>query len=79
MNLAGRVALVTAGSKGIGRAIALRLAADGADVAISYAHDDAAAAESVAAIERLGRRALAMRSGRDRCRRASPTRRWLPA
>ena len=62
MNLAGRVALVTAGSKGIGRAIALRLAADGADVAISYAHDDAAAAESVAAIESLGRRALAMRA-----------------
>ena len=62
MNLAGRVALVTAGSKGIGRAIALRLAADGADVAISYAHDDAAAAESVAAIESLGRRTLAMRA-----------------
>ncbi len=62
MNLAGRVALVTAGSKGIGRAIALRLAADGADVAISYAQDGTAAAESVAAIERLGRRALAMRA-----------------
>lgn len=65
MNLAGRVALVTAGSKGIGRAIALRLAADGADVAISYAHDDAAAAESVAAIESLGRRALAMRAAAE--------------
>ena len=44
MKLAGRVALVSAGSKGIGRAIALRLAADGADIAISFAHDEAAAA-----------------------------------
>jgi len=62
MKLAGRVALVTAGSRGIGRAIALRLAEDGADVAISYASDDAAAAECVRAIEARGRRALAVRA-----------------
>ncbi|MEZ4334346.1 MAG: SDR family oxidoreductase [Myxococcota bacterium] len=62
MGLDGRVALVTAGSKGIGRATALRLARDGADVAISYARDDAAAADTVAAIEALGRRAFALRA-----------------
>lgn len=60
--LAGRVALVTAGSRGIGRAIALRLARDGADVAISYASNEEAASETVAAIERLGRRAFALRA-----------------
>jgi NAD(P)-dependent dehydrogenase (short-subunit alcohol dehydrogenase family) len=57
--LAGRVALVTGGSRGIGRAIALALAEDGADVAVNFRRDEGAAKETVAEIEKLGRRARA--------------------
>ena len=64
--LAGRVALVTGGSRGIGRAIALRLAKDVADVAVNYRRDADAAAAVVAAIEAMGRRAKAYAASVDR-------------
>ena len=61
----GRIALVTGAGRGVGRAIALALAADGADVAVNYRRDDDAAAEVAAAIEGLGRRAIVVRASVD--------------
>jgi 3-oxoacyl-[acyl-carrier protein] reductase len=61
-NLNGRVALVTGGSRGIGAAIALRLARDGADVAITYESAADRAAQVVKEIEQIGRRGLAVQA-----------------
>ncbi|MGW6907924.1 SDR family oxidoreductase [Streptomyces sp. NPDC054940] len=60
--LHGKVALVTGGSRGIGAATALRLAREGADVAVTYVHGKEAAEEVVRAVQALGRRAVALRA-----------------
>ena len=56
MSLNGRLALVTGGGRGIGRAISLALVEDGADIAIHYNKDDESAKETAQAIADLGRR-----------------------
>ncbi len=60
--LADKVALVTGGSRGIGRAIALKLASWGAHVAINYQQDDRAAREVSEQVGALGRKAVAIRA-----------------
>ena len=62
MSFKGKAALVTGGSRGIGKAIALELARRGADVAFNYFRSDSAAAETQREIEDLGVRCLRIRA-----------------
>lgn len=62
MKLEGKKALVTGASRGIGRAIALALAAEGADVAVNYAGSEAAAKAVAAEIEAMGRKAIVIQA-----------------
>jgi 3-oxoacyl-[acyl-carrier protein] reductase len=60
--LEGKTAFITGGSRGIGAAIAKRLAADGANIAITYTKDANAAASVVKEVERAGRKAIAVQA-----------------
>ena len=62
MRLAGKTALVTGGSRSIGRAIAVAFARDGADVAINYVQHPAEAEAVAREIEEMGRRALVIQA-----------------
>jgi pteridine reductase len=61
-SLAGQVALVTGASKRIGRSVALRLASEGADIAVNYRNSKAEADEVVTQIVSMGRRAVAFQA-----------------
>ncbi|HEY8167179.1 MAG TPA: 3-oxoacyl-[acyl-carrier-protein] reductase [Candidatus Limnocylindrales bacterium] len=60
IDLTGRSAVVTGGSRGIGRAICLRLAEQGADICFSYLGNATAAATTISGVEAFGRRAVAV-------------------
>lgn len=60
MKVQGRAAIVTGGGRGIGRAITLALAQEGADVAINYRRDEEAANETITEVKKLGRKGIAV-------------------
>ena len=60
--LVGKIALVTGASRGIGKAIAMELARDGADVIVNYSKDEKGASEVAKEIEKLGRKAVAIKA-----------------
>jgi 3-oxoacyl-[acyl-carrier protein] reductase len=62
MDLSGKTAIVTGGARGIGRAIALRFADDGADVVINYIRATAKAQEVAVEVQRRGRQALVIQA-----------------
>src|ERR671919_202349 len=62
MKLKGRTALVTGGSRGVGRAVAIALADEGADVAINYVSSESAATDVAEQIRKIGRRAILARA-----------------
>ena len=62
MTLAGKTALVTGSSRGIGRAIALKLGDLGADVAVNYVTRESHAGQVVSALQAMGRRAFAAKA-----------------
>lgn len=63
--LNGKTALLTGASRGMGKAVALRMAGEGALLAVHYASDDEAAKQTVSAIERAGGRAFTIRMRPD--------------
>ena len=62
IDLTGKIALVTGGSRGIGRAVCLKLAACGADVAVNFSGDVGAAETVAGEVRNMGRRATAIRA-----------------
>ena len=62
MRLAGKAAVVTGGGRGVGRAVALAYAREGADVIVNYVSNDATAQEVVAEVQKIGRKAKAVKA-----------------